>query len=59
MDTTELSLLYSGYGYQVRLVDYYPGDSVKMGGADEADRELLVNLAESMDWAHSEIRAIQ
>ncbi|GAA6005738.1 hypothetical protein JCM11491_003990 [Sporobolomyces phaffii] len=59
MDDTELSLLYSGYGYQVRFVEYEGDGQVSMGGGDPADRKLHANMAASMDWAYDEIRKIQ
>lgn len=51
MDNTELSLLYSGYGYQVRFVEYEGDGQVSMGGGDPADRKLHANMAASMDWS--------
>ncbi|ORX75350.1 putative D-xylulose 5-phosphate/D-fructose 6-phosphate phosphoketolase [Basidiobolus meristosporus CBS 931.73] len=45
MDNTELAALFSGYGYQVRIVD----------GMDN----INVNMAVSMEWAYQEIRKIQ
>ncbi|GAA5828193.1 hypothetical protein JCM5353_003885 [Sporobolomyces roseus] len=59
MDNTELSLLYSGYGYQVRFVEYEGDGQVSTGGGDPADRKLHENMAASMDWAYDEIRKIQ
>lgn len=50
MDDTELALLYSGYGYQVRIVAYQQDVEYHMGGNDEADREIHLNLAASLDW---------
>ncbi|KAK9727853.1 hypothetical protein K7432_001525 [Basidiobolus ranarum] len=45
MDNTELGALFSGYGYQVRIVD----------GMDN----INVNMAVSMEWAYQQIRKIQ
>ncbi|GAA5902138.1 hypothetical protein JCM5296_006613 [Sporobolomyces johnsonii] len=59
MDDVELALLYSGYGYQVRFVEYEPQGEAQMGGNDKADHALHANMAASMDWAYSEIRKIQ
>ena len=59
MDETELTLLYTGYGYQVRFVDYVPEGEYHMGGADPADKTMHANMAATFDWAYSEIRKIQ
>lgn len=59
MDDTELALLYSGYGYQVRFVEYVPEGPAKMGGGDPADKTIHLNMATSIDWAYAEIRKIQ
>ncbi|BGP25236.1 hypothetical protein JCM10295v2_004158 [Rhodotorula toruloides] len=59
MDNIELSLLYSGYGYQVRFVEYKAQGEVHMGGNDPADRVLHEDMAASLDWAYGEIRKIQ
>ncbi len=61
MDATELALLYSGYGYSVRIVDYESDgpETVHMGGGDAADRRFAVKMAAYMDDAYAEIRAIQ
>ncbi|SCZ89970.1 BZ3500_MvSof-1268-A1-R1_Chr9g10658 [Microbotryum saponariae] len=59
MDATELALLYTGYGYQVRFVEYEPEGEPTMGGNDPADIKLNRNMAVSIDWAYSEIRRIQ
>ncbi|KAG9041894.1 hypothetical protein FS837_011620 [Tulasnella sp. UAMH 9824] len=58
MDDLELLALYTGYGYQVRFVEYGPL------AKDEAESEekllqLNINLAASMEWAYEEIRKIQ
>lgn len=50
MDDTELSLLYTGYGYQVRFVEYKEQGQAHMGGGDPADRALHEDMAASMDW---------
>ncbi|GJN91069.1 hypothetical protein Rhopal_004084-T1 [Rhodotorula paludigena] len=59
MDNTELALLYSGYGYQVRFVEYEAQGTAHMGGNDAADHAIHENMAASMDWAYGEIRKIQ
>ncbi|BGP16790.1 hypothetical protein JCM10213_002184 [Rhodosporidiobolus nylandii] len=59
MDNVELALLYSGYGYQVRFVEYESQGEAQMGGNDAADKALHENMAASLDWAYSEIRKIQ
>ncbi|KAM0748828.1 D-xylulose 5-phosphate/D-fructose 6-phosphate phosphoketolase [Meredithblackwellia eburnea MCA 4105] len=59
MDETELSLLYTGYGYQVRFVSYEPEGPYSMGGNDPADKVMHANFAASIDWAYAEVRKIQ
>lgn len=49
-DNTELAMLYSGYGYQVRFVEYDTEDEYVMGGVGAADRKMHLNLAASLDW---------
>lgn len=58
MDDLELACLYTGYGYQVRIVEYganLPAD------ASEKQHEESINLdmAASFKWAYGEIRRIQ
>lgn len=58
MDDLELAALFTGYGYQVRIVEYganLPSD------ASELALETSVNedMAASMAWAYGEIRNIQ
>lgn len=58
MDDLELAALFTGYGYQPRIVEYganLPSD------ASELELETSVNedMAASMDWAYGEIRKIQ
>ncbi|KAG8984365.1 hypothetical protein FRB94_008013 [Tulasnella sp. JGI-2019a] len=55
MDDYELVALYTGYGYQVRFVEY--GDSTDV--SPEHAIALNVNLAASMEWAVGEIHKIQ
>lgn len=60
MDRAELLSLFTGYGYQVRFVDYYQhvgGEHTVPG--DRAAAAFDVDMAASLDWAYSEIRAIQ
>ncbi|ORY89749.1 phosphoketolase [Leucosporidium creatinivorum] len=59
MDKTELALLYSGYGYQVRFVDYVKQGEPNMGGNDPADIAVHEDMAVTFDWAYAEIRKIQ
>ncbi|KAL8280858.1 hypothetical protein RQP46_006862 [Phenoliferia psychrophenolica] len=59
MDETELTLLYTGYGYQVAFVDYVPEGDYNMGGNDPADKTMHAKMAATFDWAYSEIRRIQ
>jgi xylulose-5-phosphate/fructose-6-phosphate phosphoketolase len=58
MDDLELSALYTGYGYQVRFVEFGP---VREGKAklEEAFEALNKDMAVSMEWAYAEIRKIQ
>nr|WRH23617.1 phosphoketolase [Naematelia aurantialba] len=54
MDDLELACLYTGYGYQVRIVEYGKNSS-------DHDHDIVVNydMAVSMEWAYQEIRKIQ
>jgi xylulose-5-phosphate/fructose-6-phosphate phosphoketolase len=54
MDNLELAALYTGYGHQVRIVEY-PSDKVTA----EHDLEVNYNMAASLRWALEEIRKIQ
>ncbi|KAK9895905.1 D-xylulose 5-phosphate/D-fructose 6-phosphate phosphoketolase [Cystobasidium minutum MCA 4210] len=54
-DDKELTTLFTGYGYQCAIVDY--GDLANE--TDEADRNMQINLAATMNWAYDEIRKIQ
>ncbi|SAM83242.1 probable xylulose-5-phosphate/fructose-6-phosphate phosphoketolase [Ustilago bromivora] len=60
MDRTELLALFTGYGYQVRFVNYYQhlGAKHTVPGHPEA-AAFDVDMAASLDWAYSEIREIQ
>lgn len=58
MDDLELACLYTGYGYQVRIVEY------GLGLPEDASLERLehavnVDMAASMSWALGEIKTIQ
>ena len=58
MDDNELVCLYTGYGYQVRFVEYGTLSE------DEKDTEghllkLNINMAVTMEWALAEIKKIQ
>lgn len=58
MDDNELACLYTGYGYQVRFVEY--GDLAQ--SEEEATQKLQglnLNMAATFDWAYAEIRKIQ
>lgn len=50
MDNTELALLYTGYGYKVRFVEYKAQGEATMGGNDAADRAMHEDMAVSFDW---------
>lgn len=54
MDDIEIACLYTGYGYQVRIVEYGAAPSTH-------DHDIAVNydMAASMEWALSEIKKIQ
>lgn len=54
MDDLELVALFTGYGYQPRIVDYGSAQS-----DPERDVRVNVDMAVSMDWALGEIRKIQ
>ncbi|ELU39031.1 D-xylulose 5-phosphate/D-fructose 6-phosphate phosphoketolase, putative [Rhizoctonia solani AG-1 IA] len=58
MDDLELVALFTGYGYQVRFVEY--GDLAQSKEEHtKKEIELNANMAVSMEWAYSEIRKIQ
>jgi len=50
MDKAELALLYTGYGYQVRFVDYVKQGEPNMGGNDPADIAVHEDMAVTFDW---------
>lgn len=50
MDESELAMLYSGYGYQVRFVKYKSQGEAHMGGNDPADRAIHEDMAVTFDW---------
>jgi xylulose-5-phosphate/fructose-6-phosphate phosphoketolase len=54
MDNLEIACLYTGYGYQVRIVEYGAAPSTH-------DHDVAVNydMAASMEWALKEIKIIQ
>ncbi|SNX85894.1 probable xylulose-5-phosphate/fructose-6-phosphate phosphoketolase [Melanopsichium pennsylvanicum] len=60
MDRIELVSLFTGFGYQVRFVDYYQhlGHRHTVPG-DRAAAAFDVDMAVSLDWAYGEIRDIQ
>ena len=58
MDDTELLCLYTGYGYQVRFIEYGPlADSLEE--AHEKERRVNADMAVTLEWAYSEIKKIQ
>jgi xylulose-5-phosphate/fructose-6-phosphate phosphoketolase len=61
MDDLELTALYTGYGYQVRIVEYgfAPSKESVPSSDHDHDVEINYNMAASMEWAYSEIRKIQ
>ena len=54
MDDLELACLYTGYGYQVRIVEYGVANS-----DEDHDVAVNYNMAASMSWALAEIKKIQ
>jgi xylulose-5-phosphate/fructose-6-phosphate phosphoketolase len=54
MDNLEIACLYTGYGYQVRIVEYGATPST-----EEHDVAINYDMAASMEWALQEIRKIQ
>ncbi len=55
MDDLELAALFTGYGYQVRFVEYGPlAESDKE--EKKKDLDLNINMAVSMEWAYTEIK---
>ena len=57
MLTRQLACLYTGYGYQVRIVEY--GALPENGDEHEPDLAVNYNMAASLEWAYDEIRKIQ
>lgn len=58
MDDAELVALFTGYGYQVRFVEY----GILSESAEETQKQIVAlnkNMAVSMEWALTEIRKIQ
>lgn len=57
MDDLELLALYTGYGYQVRFVEYGPiPEKDDKSVLDAKFAALNKNMAVSMEWAYGEIR---
>lgn len=56
-DRPQLACLFTGYGYQVRVVEY--GALSKTGSDDEHNISINYDMAASMEWALEEIRKIQ
>ncbi|PWN52288.1 D-xylulose 5-phosphate/D-fructose 6-phosphate phosphoketolase [Violaceomyces palustris] len=59
MDKKELLCLFSGYGYHVRIVDYYDHTTDHSLPGDEKIQCLDIDMANSLEWALREIREIQ
>lgn len=53
MDDLELAALYTGYGYQVRIVEY------KGEVNEDNNRDVNYDMAASLRWSLDEIRKIQ
>nr|XP_019044735.1 phosphoketolase [Kwoniella bestiolae CBS 10118]OCF23665.1 phosphoketolase [Kwoniella bestiolae CBS 10118] len=54
MDDLEVACLFTGYGYQVRIVEYQGATS-----DHEHDTAINYDMAVSMEWAYQEIKKIQ
>ncbi|OCF37972.1 phosphoketolase [Kwoniella heveanensis CBS 569] len=54
MDDLEIACLFTGYGYQVRIVEY-------VGASSDHEHDVSINydMAVSMEWAYQEIKKIQ
>ncbi|WVR00042.1 hypothetical protein IAU59_007184 [Kwoniella sp. CBS 9459] len=54
MDDLEIACLFTGYGYQVRIVEY-------VGASSDHEHDISINydMAASMEWAYQEIKKIQ
>nr|XP_018261529.1 phosphoketolase [Kwoniella dejecticola CBS 10117]OBR83687.1 phosphoketolase [Kwoniella dejecticola CBS 10117] len=54
MDDLEIACLFTGYGYQVRIVEY-------VGASSDHQHDVAINydMAASVEWAYQEIRKIQ
>ena len=57
MDNLELACLFTGYGYQIRIVEY--GATGNDGSDHEQDVAIQYDMAATMEWALEEIRKIQ
>lgn len=58
MDDLELAALFTGYGYQVRIVEY--GANLPENASElELEKSVNIDMAASMSWAVGEIRKIQ
>ncbi|KIR29109.1 phosphoketolase [Cryptococcus deuterogattii 99/473] len=58
MDDLELACLYTGYGYQVHIVEY-GSKSPEEASDHEHDIAVQYDMAVAMEWAYQEIRNIQ
>ncbi|WVQ82132.1 hypothetical protein IAT38_004260 [Cryptococcus sp. DSM 104549] len=58
MDDLELACLFTGYGYQVRIVEY---GKTKGPDVSDHDHDIAINydMAASLEWAYTEIKKIQ
>lgn len=60
MTSEELVALFTGYGYQVKIVDGFGGMNDLKGTPEDWDRmDLDADLFGAFEWALSEIRTIQ
>nr|ODO02235.1 phosphoketolase [Cryptococcus depauperatus CBS 7855] len=58
MDNTEVACLFTGYGYQVHIVEY-GSKSPEQASDREHDIGIQYDMAVAMEWAYQEIRKIQ
>ncbi|CED84556.1 phosphoketolase [Phaffia rhodozyma] len=58
MDDLELACLYTGYGYQVRIVEY--GANLPENASEkQLEESINLDMAASFKWAYGEIQRIQ
>lgn len=58
MDDLELAALFTGYGYQVRIVEYGAG-LPEDASEEEHTKSVNLDMAASMAWAVGEVKKIQ